>query len=119
LIKNWKTVCEIHLTELYVYHQAISTIGQNYFESLPILFQDLARALVEIIIATEELATKFNELYVDLFRLTEQIDLVTISQNARQQSKYRLGYIIDMAKAETLESLGEREEGVKLVERYL
>jgi hypothetical protein len=119
LIKNWKTVFEIHLADLYIYRQAITTIRQNYFDGLPILFQDLAGDMEGIITNTEELATKFNELYVDLFHLSDRLDLEAIRQDAGQQRKYRLSYIIDMAKAEALDSLGEREEGVKLVERYL
>jgi hypothetical protein len=118
-IKEWKVLFELHLNELYSYRQAIASISQNYFEGKPILFQDLARDLAEIIIDTEELASTFNEVLVDILGLGEQIDLEVIRQKDAQQCKYRLGYIIDMAKAEALDGLGEREEGKKLVERYI
>ena len=118
-IKEWKVLLEIHLNDLYAYRQAINTISQSYFEGQPILFQDLARDLAEIITDTEELAGSFNEVLADLFKLSERIDLEAIHQKDAQKSKYRLGYIIDMAKAEALDSLGEGEEGIKLVERYV
>ena len=119
LFKDWKTVFENHLTELYGYRQSINSIRQNYFDSQPILFPDLNQDLGEIITDTEELASIFNEVFTDLFQLSERIDLEAIRQSARQRAKARMAYIVDMAKAEALDSLGESGEGVKLVERYV
>jgi hypothetical protein len=118
-LHDWKSYLAIHLSELYAYRQAVYSISKIYFEGQPILFQDLVRDLAEIITDTEELASSFNEVVVDLFGLGERIDLGAIGQDTGQQGKYRLGYIIDMAKAEALDSLGEGKEGIKLVERYV
>lgn len=114
-VKDWKAVLEIHLSELYAYQKAIISISKSYFESQPILFQDLANDLAEIITDTEELVNSFNEIFADLFQLSNRIDLETV----RQRAKHRTSYTVDMAKAEALDSLGEREEGIKLVERYV
>ena len=82
MIKDWQTVFESHLAELYAYRQSINSIRQSYFEGQPILFQDLDKDLEEIITDTEELANSFNEIFVDLFQLSERIDLEAIHQNA-------------------------------------
>ena len=51
--------------------------------------------------------------------LGAKIDLEVSRQNASREANQLITYIVDMAKAEALDCLGEREEGVRLVERYL
>jgi hypothetical protein len=61
----------------------------------------------------------FNEVFADMMALNKPIDLESLHQNANQEVSRVMAYIVDMAKAEALDCLGEREAGVKLVERYL
>lgn len=49
----------------------------------------------------------------------ERLDLEALRQNAIKVSPQPMAYIIDMAKAEALDSLGQEEEGIKLAEKYL
>ena len=66
-----------------------------------------------------ELVGMFND---SCSRETEQgysIDLEQVRKSAGKKTTEQTAYLVDIAKAEALDALGEREAGIRLAERYL
>ncbi len=71
------------------------------------------------VLRIETTLNKFNSAFADEESFYKPLDLEAIRNNAYQETSRVLAYIVDMAKAEALDCLGEREAGVKLVEKYV
>jgi hypothetical protein len=110
----WKDIAGILLTKLYAFRQANVTIGQRYFDGEEVLFPDLVRSLAELIEYVEELVAMFNDEVA-----SEKMNLEMLRQSAGKAVVQQIAYLVDMAKAEALDAMGEEQEGLKLVERYL
>lgn len=119
LTGEWKHAVSSMLVELYSFRKALITIQKSYFEGHELLFPDLAKDLEEVISATEKTMDNFNKDLADMMELSEGIDLEAIRRNADNVSSQQISYIVDMAKAEALDCLGEPQEAVKLAERHL
>ncbi len=59
-----------------------------------------------------------NQVFADLIKIIEPIDLKALCQRAAKETPMVTVCIVDMAKAEALDSLGEGDTGVELIERY-
>jgi hypothetical protein len=119
LVQDWKQSVRYCLLELYAYRQAIEQIQQIYFEGQTVLFPDVTRDLAEIITQLETTVGNLNASFVETFQYYQPLGLKAIRDYATKEVNRVMAYIVDMAKDETLDCLGDREEGVKLVERYL
>ncbi len=113
----WKDIAGLLLTKLYAFRQANLTIGQRYFDGEEVLFPDLVRSLAELIKYVEELAAMFNEEVAA--KPEDMIDLEALQQGAGKAAVQQIAYLVDMAKAEALDAMGEDREALELVERYL
>ncbi len=118
-IRDWKLATNTVLIELLAFRQAIGSIQKNYFDDLQVLFPDVARDFTAIIDYSEKIVDDFNDFFVDTMQLSERIDLEALHRAASEQAKQLMAYIVDMAKAEALDCLGDREAGIKLAEKYL
>ena len=119
LIQVWKESFTSILVELYSFRQAVNSIQEKYFEVYSILFPDTEKEINGIIQDLEKTLVNFNKSVADRLDNGSQLDLQAIRQCADKPTIRQMAYIVDMAKAEALDSLGEGEEGVKLVERYV
>jgi hypothetical protein len=102
----WKQMAGASLTNLYAFRQAVITIRKRYFDGVELLFTDLDRSLADLTKHTEDLVTAFN-------------DQVGKETEDKKVAVERISYIVDMAKAEALDALGENRAAVELIERHL
>jgi hypothetical protein len=113
----WKQMAGPSLTNLYAFRQAIITIRQRYFDGVELLFPDLDRSMVDLTKHTEELITSFNDQVIK--KSEDMINIEALRQDAVKVAVERVSYIVDMAKAEALDAMGENRAAVELVERHL
>jgi hypothetical protein len=114
---DWKDIAGRLLTRLYAFRQAAVTIGQRYFDGEEVLFPDLVRSLAELIKYTEELVATFNDEVAG--KPEDTIDLEVFRQSTGKAAVQQISYLVDMAKAEALDAMGEDVAALELVERYL
>ena len=81
------------------------------------MFPDLVRSLAELIKYTEELVATFNDEVAG--KPEDTINLEAFRQGAGKAVMQQIAYLVDMAKAEALDAMGEDREALELVERYL
>ena len=113
----WKQMAGASLTNLYAFRQAVITIRKRYFDGVELLFTDLDRSLADLTKHTEDLVTAFND---QVGKETEdKMNVELIKQGADKVAVERISYIVDMAKAEALDALGENRAAVELIERHL
>jgi len=113
----WKDIAGGLLTKLYAFRQAAATISQHYFDGKEVLFPDLVRSLAELIKYTEELVAMFNDEVAE--KPEDTMDLEAFRQSAGKAVAQQVSYLVDMAKAEALDAMGEDREALELVEQYL
>jgi hypothetical protein len=118
-IRDWKYALNKYVTELYAFQQAFASISNSYFDGHELLFLDLSRDLAEIVIGTENMVANFNEVFADTSELSERINLEAVRQSASMETTKQVLYIVDMAKAEALEALGDQKTAVELAGRHL
>ena len=75
--------------------------------------------MADIITYAETTISNYNGFFVDLMRLSERIDIEALRQNGFKAANPQIAYVVDMAKAEALDCLGEEKAATKLAERYL
>ena len=113
----WKQMAGASLTNLYAFQQAVITIRQRYFDGVELLFPDLDRSLADLTTHTEELITSFNEQVIK--KSEDKIKIEALRQDADKTGSERVSYLVDMAKAEALDAMGENRAAVELIERHL
>jgi len=113
----WKQMAGASLTNLYASQQAVITIRQRYFDGVELLFPDLDRNLANLIKHTEELITSFNDQVIK--KPEDKINIEALRQDAHKLVTVRISYLVDMAKVEALDALGENRAAVELVKKYL
>jgi hypothetical protein len=114
---DWKDIAGPLLSQLYAFRQAAATISQRYFDGEEVLFPDLVRSLAELIKYTEELAVTFNDEVAG--KPEDAIDLEAFRQGAARAAVQQISYLVDMARAEALETMGEDRAATEMVERHL
>ena len=118
-IGGWKLALNTYLVELYATQQAITSISKVYFDGRQILFPDMVKVLAESIKDTEDIVGSFNGFFADTVELSGRIDLEALRQSASKEATQQLAYIVDMAKADALDAVGEYRAALEMVERYL
>ena len=113
----WKQMAGASLTNLYAFQQAVITIRQRYFDGVELLFPDLDRSLADLIKHTEDLITSFNDQFIK--KSEDKINIEALRQSAGKITADRVSYLVDMAKAEALDAMGENRAAVELIERHL
>ena len=113
LIEEWKKAVAYCLVELYAFRQAVVFIQKSYFEGQPVLFPDVAKDLSDIITEAETTVNNFNGSFPEVIELYKTIDLEVLRQNANKEANQLIAYIVDMAKAEALDCLGDEQAAVK------
>jgi hypothetical protein len=119
LITAWRQILNTSLVELYATREAFTYISKGYFDGQQILFSDLANEMADIITSAETTVNNFNAFFVDLMQLSQRIDLDVLRQNGVKEANPQIAYLVDMAKAEALDCLGDEQAAVKLAEPYL
>ena len=113
----WRDMAGHLLTKLYTFRQAAATIGQRYFDGEEVLFPDLIQSLCELIQYTEELVAMFNDEVVG--KNDDTMDIEIFRQSAGKIVSQQISYLVDMAKADALDAMGEDRAAAEIMERYL
>ena len=119
LVQDWKDTIAGFLIEVYSFHDAAASISQHYFDEHQVLFPDLAKNLSNIMDSTEKLVGIFNDIFSSGTEQHGRMDMENIRRIIGMRTNQQTAYLVDMAKSEALENMGEKQAAIKLIERYL
>lgn len=133
-VEHWKESALGFLPEIYTLRRAINSISQRYFDGQETLFPKVADGFGQLLASVVKLVDIYNEaLAGDIERLErlltetgdEQggspltIDLAGLIENIQGVAREQVTYMVDMAKADALDLLGETSQAFELVERHV
>ena len=111
-------MASVLISKLYAFRQTVTTISQRYFDGEEVLFPDLSRSFTDLIKYTEELLVAlFNDEVVG--KPEDKLDLEAFRQGAGNAVIEQISYLVNMAKTDALDAVGEHRAATELAERYL
>ncbi len=110
-------MAETMVLNLCGFRQAVTTIEQRYFDAEEIMFSDSVKSLTDLTKYTEDIITEFNDCVAK--RPEDKLDLEVLRTVADKTVTGRVSYLVDMAKAEALDALGENRAAFELIEKHL
>ena len=133
-VRHWKEMAHEFLTELYTLRRVIYSVNQLYYEGQQSLFPQVAQGFEELVGYIERLVDLYNrDLAEGLDRLmalmprgdSEQsiepfnLDVSNLDGLTEQPAKHETAYLVDMARVEALDTMGEKEKAVELLDRHV
>jgi hypothetical protein len=137
-LREWKLRAEELLARLYALTRCISSISQRYFEGNEVLFPQQAGELEVLVRETERIVGVYHETLVSdleqhrrlwvrvhlkesviLSHSGVSIDCEALERSTEKQTAAEVSYLVDMAKAEALDYMGDHRAAVEMVERQL
>lgn len=118
LARDFRGAAECFLMELRGMKDAFATIGRRYFAGQEVLFPELAECVAELGADAEGLVERFASLCKDKDGL-EPVDRDRVQRGSAAVAADLRAYLVDMAKADALEFMGDGKAGLELVERHL
>jgi len=133
-VEHWKESALGFLPEIYTLRKAIDSISQRYFDGQEALFPEVAEGFEQLLALVEKLVGVYNEaLAGDIERLESllsetrdgqdespvTIDLAGLVDNVQGSAREQVAYMVDMAKADALDLLGETRQAWELVDRHI
>ena len=115
-------------------HRVADSINRRYFEGQQVLFPQAAEGFDELVNYIERLVELYNRSiaqgldYVaatvprdDSQKVDEpfEVCLSALTELAEQPAKHRIAYLVDMAKVEALDTMGENRQAVELLDRLV
>ena len=104
---------------MHSFRDVITAVSQHYFDGHQLLFPDLEKVLAEIIDGAEELVDIFNDIIDEGMEQHGRMDMEDIRRSTSMRTSQKTTYFVDMAKAEALENMGEKQAARELTGRYL
>jgi len=133
-VERWRGLAIGFLPEIYTLRRAIDSINQRYTEGQQLLFPAVAEGfdqLLELMAKTvgiyndalaediERLETLLNETGDGQDEPPLTIDLAGLTENAQLAAGAQIAYMVDMAKSDALDLLGETRQALELVDRHV
>ena len=133
-VEHWKGLALGFLPEIYTLRRAINSISQRYFDSQQTLFPTMLEGFDRLLALVEKLVDIYNEaLAGDIERLERlliepregqdasplTIDLAGLIEKVQNAAKDQVTYLVDMAKADALDLLGDTRQAWELVDRHV
>jgi len=133
-VERWKGLALGFFPEIYTLRRAVDSINHRYFDGQQILFPAGAEGFDQLVALMEKSVGNCNDsLARDIERLERllvetgdgqdesplTIDLVALVDSVQGAAKEQVTYLVDMAKADALEILGDNRQALELVERYV
>ena len=133
-IEHWKNLAEGSFLELRILRGAIDYINQRYFDGQQTLFPREAEGLDQLMDLVEKLVDIYNQDLADGLERLERlmnntgpeerkvrltIDLADLIGRTGASANEQVVYLVDMAKADALDLLGERSAALELVDRHV
>jgi len=118
-LKEWQALAERFLAELYAFQQLVTLVSRRHFDGCQALFPDPAQGLSEVVHSAEQLVSVFNDTPGENAERACVVNLEAPRRRAGKDAARQASCIVDMAKAEALDFMGEKQASLALVERYL
>jgi hypothetical protein len=133
-VEYWKDLPLSFLPEIYILKRAIYSLSQRYFDGQEALFPDVVQGFNQLFASVEKLVEIYNEALADdierLDRLLIEtrhgqdespltIDLAGQTERVQGVAKEQVAYMVDMAKADVLNLLGDTRQAFELVDRHV
>ena len=119
-LHRWRDMCERFLYEILSVHRAIESLSNRYLDGHGVLYSGVRETLDNVVEFVGTLAELFNDDLSGDAKLRRKfkigvIPIDTIRKQAIENSEAYLKVVVDMAKAETLELIGERDQAHDLL----
>jgi hypothetical protein len=133
-IELWKELALRVLPEIYTLREANESINDRYFEGQGILFPSVAEGFHQLLALEGKTVDIYNKDLAGSIERVERllnetgdgqdvppltIDLSELVENVQSAAKEQVAYMVDMAKADALDLLGENRQALELVERRI
>ena len=133
-VEYWKISALGFLPEIYILSRAINSISQRYFEGQDPLFSEVSDGFDQLLALVEKLVNIYNEALAGDIERSERlliepgegqnqspltIDLAGLVETVQGSAKEQVAYLVDMAKADALDLLGETRQAFELVDRHV
>ena len=141
-VRQWKAMAKSFLVELYSARQAIDVISKRYFDGCEVLFPDAAEHLRDILGTMEGMVEMFNDgpawnlehyermAMAEGFRSMDgeseqpglpgyKVELEEFKAASQVRASDLAAYLVDMAKAEALDHMGDHRASIEVMERHL
>ena len=133
-VEHWKISALGFLPEIYILSRAINSISQRYFEGQDPLFSEVSDGFDQLLALVEKLVNIYNEALAGDIERSERlliepgegqnqspltIDLAGLVETVQGSAREQVAYLVDMAKADALDLLGETRQAFELVERHV
>jgi hypothetical protein len=133
-VEHWNELARRILPEIYTVRGAIASINQRYCEGQGILFPSVAEGFDEMLALVEKVVNMFNESLAGAIERLERplvetgdggdkspltIELAELIESVPGAAKEQVSYLVDMAKADALDVLGETRQALELVDRHV
>src|ERR671918_2433666 len=122
-------MAEGFLCEVYSIRQAADGISQRYFDGRQVPFPAVAEEFARLTGCMEEMVEGYNE---DFANETGQapeslsetsspnlIDTVALEKAVVPAARQHAAFLVDMARAEVLDSMGENQKALDLIDRHV
>ena len=122
------------LPEIYTLRRAINSISQRYFDGQQTLFPEVAEGFENLLALMEKTVGIYNEDLAGSIERADRLlaegrdgqgdspltlDTAVLNQKIEKPAISLGTYLVDMAKAEALDILGENRQAIELVERHV
>ena len=133
-VERWKISALGFLPEIYILSRAINSISQRCFEGQDPLFSEVSDGFGQLLALVEKLVNIYNEALEGDIERSERlliepgegqnqspltIDLAGLVETVQGSAREQVAYLVDMAKADALDLLGETRQAFELVERHV
>ena len=133
-VERWKGLALGFLPEIYTLRGAIDSIKQRYIDGQEALFPGVAEGFSDLLALVEKTVDIYNDaLAGDIERLESllndtgdgqgeiplTIDLAVLLESVHRSAREQVVYMVDMAKADALDLLGESRQAFELVDRHV
>ena len=131
---HWKELAHEFLIELYTLRRVIFSVNQLFYGGQQALFPKVTQSFKELVGYIERLVDLYNrDLAEGLDHLIAilpegdskksiepfSLDSANLDGLTKQPAKHETAYLVDMARVEALDTKGEKEKAVELLDRHI
>jgi hypothetical protein len=132
-IDAWKDMAQRFLCELYSLRQAADAISLRYFDEHQLLFPSGARDFAKLVECIEELVEGYNWDFASQYgqktgpapkglpevNPPDFINTADLEEAVAPGVRQHIASLVDMAKAEALDAMGENQAAVAVIDRHV
>jgi hypothetical protein len=132
-IGDWRKMSERFLCEVYSLSQAAEAISQRHFDGHQVPFPAVAKGFVRLIGRLEELVEGYNQDFANepgqrtgssqeglpAIKPPNLIDTAALETAVSPLVRQHSAFLVDMAKAEALDTMGENQMALQLIDGHV